>query len=41
MKLKLLPKFILSLGILGAILTIAISLFSYQSSKGHLEEMYA
>lgn len=41
MKLKLLPKFILSLGILGAILTVTISLFSYQSSKGYLEDMYA
>ena len=41
MKLKLLSKFILSLGILGAILTVTISIFSYQSSKGYLEDMYA
>ena len=27
MKIKLLPKFILSLGVIGVILTIAISLF--------------
>lgn len=40
-KLKLLPKFILSLGILGFALTITISVFSYYSSKGYLEEMYA
>lgn len=41
MKLKLLPKFALSLGVLGAILTVAISVFSYQSSKWYLEDMYA
>lgn len=41
MKLKLLPKFILSLGILGIVLTITISLFSYQNSKTYLEDMYA
>lgn len=41
MKLKLLPKFILSLGILGAMLTLAISMFSYRSIKGQLEEMYS
>ena len=41
MKLKLMPKFIISLGVLGAILTIAISLFSYGNSKSYLEEMYA
>lgn len=41
MKLKLLPKFVLSLGILGAILTISISIFSYQTSKSYLEDMYA
>ncbi|MGN1231725.1 MAG: PP2C family protein-serine/threonine phosphatase, partial [Anaerotignum sp.] len=41
MKLKLLPKFAFSLGVLGAILTVAISVFSYQSSKGYLEDMYA
>lgn len=41
MKIKLLPKFIFSLSILGAVLTIAISIFSYQSSKSYLEDMYA
>ena len=41
MKLKLLPKFVLSLGVLGAALTVTISLFSYLSSKDYLEEMYA
>ena len=40
-KMKLLPKFILSLGIVGLVLTIAISLFSYATSKSYLEEMYA
>ena len=41
LKLKLLPKFIISLGIVGLVLTIAISLFSYATSKSYLEEMYA
>ncbi len=41
MKLKLLPKFIISLGVVGLVLTIAISLFSYATSKSYLEEMYA
>lgn len=41
MKLKLLPKFIISLGVVGLILTIAISLFSYGTTKSYLEEMYA
>ena len=41
MKLKLLPKFIISLGIVGLVLTVAISLFSYATSKSYLEEMYA
>ena len=40
-KMKLLPKFILSLGIVGLVLTIAISLFGYATSKSYLEEMYA
>lgn len=38
---KLLPKFILSLGILGVALTIAITFFSYRNSKTYLEDMYA
>ena len=29
MKLKLLPKFMISLGVVGLVLTIAVSLFSY------------
>ena len=41
MKMKLLPKFIISLGIVGLILTIATSLFSYATSKSYIEEMCA
>lgn len=41
MKLKLLPKFIISLGIVGLVLTVAVSLFSYGTSKSYLEQMYA
>lgn len=41
MKIKLLPKFILSLAVLGVALTVTISAFSYLSSKDYLEEMYA
>ena len=41
MKLKLLPKFIISLGAVGLVLTVAISLFSYGTSKSYLENMYA
>ena len=41
MKVKLLPKFIISLGIVGVVLTVAVSLFSYGTSKSYLEEMYA
>lgn len=41
MKLKLLPKFIISLGVVGLVLTIVISLFSYGTTKSYLEEMYA
>ena len=41
MKLKLLPKFILSLVILGVVLTLVISIFSYQNSKASLEDLYA
>ena len=37
MKIKLLPKFIISLGIVGLILTIVTSLFSYATSKSYLE----
>ena len=38
---KLMTKFIVSLAVLGLILTVVISLFSYENSKGSLEEMYA
>ncbi len=41
MKLKLLPKFIISLGIMGIVLTVTISISSYQNSKTYLEDMYA
>ena len=41
MKLKLLPKFIISLGIVGLVLTIITSFFSYATSKSYLEEIYA
>lgn len=41
MKLNLLPKFILSLALLGVVLTVVLSFFSYQNSKGSLEDMYA
>ena len=41
MKLKLLPKFIISLGVVGLVLTIAVSFFSYATSKSYLEDMYA
>jgi sigma-B regulation protein RsbU (phosphoserine phosphatase) len=41
LKLKLLPKFILSLGVVGVALTITISFFSYSNSKNYLEDMYA
>ena len=41
MKLKLLPKFIISLGIMGIVLTVTISISSYQTSKTYLEDMYA
>lgn len=41
MKLRLLPKFIISLGVVGVILTVAVSLFSYGTSKAYLEKMYA
>lgn len=41
MKMRLLTKFIISLMILGVVLTISISFFSYNNSKTNLEEMYA
>ena len=41
MKIKLMPKFIVSLLILAVVLAVAISLFSYYTSKTYLEDMYA
>lgn len=41
MKLRLLPKFILSLGAVGLILTIAVSVFGYATSRSYLEELFA
>lgn len=38
-RLKLLPKFIISLAILGGVLTVAISIFSYANSSAYLEKM--
>jgi len=40
-KLKLLPKFMISLIIMGSILAVSISMFSYFVSKSYFEEMYA
>jgi len=41
MKLKLLPKLMLSLVILGTILTISLSYLGYSNTKSYIEEMYA
>ncbi len=41
LKLKLLPKFVVSLTILGVVLTVVISLFSYVNTRAYLEDMYA
>lgn len=41
MKLKLLPKFVISLGIVGLVLTVAVSLFGYGTTKSYLEDLYA
>ena len=38
---KLLPKFVVSLTILGVVLSIVISLFSYVNTRSYLESMYA
>ena len=40
-QLKLLPKFMISLIIMGSVLAVSISLFSYFVSKSYFEEMYA
>ncbi len=41
MKLKLLPKFIFSLCIVGLLLTASTSIFSYLTSKSYLEEIFS
>ncbi len=41
MKVKLLPKFIISLCIVGLLLTVSVSLFSYLTSKSYLEDLFA
>ena len=41
MRLKLLPKLMLSLSILGIILTISLAFFGYSNTKSYLEDMYA
>ena len=41
MKIKLLPKFIISLGILGLVITVAVSIFSFATTKAYLEALYA
>ena len=41
MKIKLLPKFIISLGILGIVITVAVSIFSYATTKSYLNQLYA
>lgn len=41
MKIKLLPKFIISLGILGIIITVSVSIFSYATTKSYLNQLYA
>ncbi len=41
MKLKLLPKFIFSLCIVGLVLTASTSIFSYLTSKSYLEEIFS
>lgn len=41
MKFKLLPKLMLSLGLLGLALTLSLSFFGYYNSKEYLEDMYA
>lgn len=40
-RLKLLPKLIISLGVMGVVLTIVISQFSYYVTKSYLEDQFA
>ena len=39
LRLKLLPKLMLSLSILGIILTISLAFFGYSNTKSYLEDM--
>lgn len=41
MRIRLLTKFILSLCIVGLVLTLAVSLFGYLTSKSYLEDLFA
>lgn len=41
MKLKLLPKMMISLAILGIVLTCSLAYFSYYNTQSYLEEMYS
>ncbi len=41
MKIRLLPKFIISLCIVGILLTASVSMFSYLTSKSYLENLFA
>lgn len=41
MRIKLLPKFIISLCLIGLILTLAVSTFGYLTNKSYLEELFA
>lgn len=41
MKIRLLPKFIISLCIVGILLTASVSMFSYLTSKSYLEDLFA
>ena len=40
MKLKLLPKLMMSLTILGIVLTLSLAFFGYHNTKSYLEDMY-
>ncbi len=41
MRIKLLPKFIISLCLVGLVLTLAVSVFGYLTSKSYLEELFS
>ena len=40
-QMRLMPKFLLSLGVLGLLLTVSVAFFGYRHSKLRLEEQYA